>query len=350
MNPLKGREILITGGTGSLGKTLTKLLIKDNHNPRGIRIFSRDELKQWNMQREMVSFQQEHGTDIKIAYIVGDIRNYDSLYRAFENVDVIINTAAMKQIPTCENNPIEAILTNVNGVKNIIKASLSRKVKQVMHVSTDKAVHAVNLYGTTKAVGEKLMVHANVYSGRKKTAFSCCRYGNVLGSRGSIIPLFMQQISEGVPVTITDLRMTRFWITLPTVGRFLLSRIIDMQGGEIFIPRMNALSIMKIVYYLWNEKQRKEKSINITNMRPGEKMHECIIAPEEVAIKIITQAKLNSSTLKKNGQIESDIDIGDWYYKISHESNYSPDPLFSNSKENHELTEKEFKNMLKETV
>lgn len=278
MRFLEGKEILITGGTGSLGKTLTKLLIKDGHKPHGIRIFSRDELKQWQMQEEMDVFQAGLNTNIKIAYIIGDIRNYDSLYRAFESVNVVINAAAMKQIPTCENNPLEAVITNVDGVENVIRAALARNVKRVMHISTDKAVMPINLYGATKAVGEKLMVHANVYVGRKGMMFSCCRYGNVLGSRGSIVPLFRKQIAEGRPITLTHKNMTRFWTTLSRVGRFLLGRIGDMQGGEIYVPFMKACKITEVIKALL---PNPDYEIAFTGIRSGEKMHECLIAPQE---------------------------------------------------------------------
>ena len=277
-NCISGKEIILLGGTGSLGKTLTKLLIRDGHNPHGIRIFSRDEAKQWQMRDEIKAFQAKHGTDVPTAYIIGDVRCYDSLYRAFENVDMVINAAAMKQIPACEANPIEAVMTNVDGAQNVIKAALARNVKRIMHISTDKAVYPINLYGATKAVAEKLFIQANVYSGRKGVAFSCCRYGNVLGSRGSIVPLFKQQIAEGKPITLTHPLMTRFWISLPKVANFLLNRLCDMQGGEIFIPNMGALEMSEMLVHLLPGLNYPIEEIGV---RKGEKMHECLIAEEE---------------------------------------------------------------------
>lgn len=325
------KEILITGGTGSLGKTLTKLLIKE-HNPRGIRIFSRDEVKQWQMAGEIKVFQTDLGKQVPISYIIGDIRNYESLYRAFENVDIVINTAAMKQIPTCETNPLEAVMTNVDGTQNVIKAALTRNVKHVMHVSTDKAVHAVNLYGATKTVAEKLIIHANaVYSGRKDIKFSCCRYGNVLGSRGSIIPLFKKLIENNEPITVTHKDMTRFWITLPSVGRFLLHRLQTMEGGEIFVPNMRACKIIDLVRYV---QPYDNYPITFTGIRQGEKMHECLIALEES----------NTVWEEQNGwSIKSHKKVFDW-------DPLADNGLYSNSIDNKYIDKKNMLEMLKEEV
>lgn len=324
---LQNKEILITGGTGSLGKTLTKLLIKDNHQPHGIRILSRDELKHWQMKQEINDFQTKHKSNINVSYIVGDIRNYESLYRAFENVDIVINTAAMKQIPTCEINPLEAVMTNVGGVENVIKAALARNVKRVMQVSTDKAVYPINLYGATKTVAEKLIIQANVYSGRKGIMFSCCRYGNVLGSRGSIIPLFKQQIADNKSITITHEDMTRFWITLPRVGRFLLNRLKAMEGGEIFIPYMKACTMKAMKDYIV---PKPDYPVNYIGVRKGEKLHECLIAEEET-----WRRGEHGYTVSLR---YSDMGIGAYYSNGYQKTKVG------------ELTELEFRDMLKEVL
>lgn len=325
---LINKEILITGGTGSLGKMLVKLLIKDKHVPKGIRIFSRDELKQWQMSGEIKEYQKEHGTQIPISYIIGDVREYESLFRAFTNVDIVINAAAMKQVPACEDNPLEAVMTNVNGVQNIIKAALACKVSKVMQVSTDKAVEPVNLYGATKAVAEKLMIHANVYTRNEKTIFSCCRYGNVLGSRGSIVPLFKQQIKENKDITITHKDMSRFWISLTAAAGFILQKIKYMQKGEIYIPIMKACYITDIVNYL-----SRGYPIQYTGIRHGEKLHECLISIYEYAL--LTPSGF---TVKKH--------IDPW-----NDSPQYKEGLYSNVIANKEkLNEEEFKKMLVEEI
>jgi FlaA1/EpsC-like NDP-sugar epimerase len=273
---LRGKEILITGGTGSLGKTLTKALIKDGHAPRGIRIFSRDEAKHSQMEREMQAYQEERGTTIPIAYLIGDVRDRERVRQAMRNVDVVIHAAAMKQVPACEKDPDEAIQTNVIGTANVVKAILDNDVERAMYVSTDKAVYPINLYGATKMTAEKLFIHSNIYSGRKDIKFSCCRYGNVFGSRGSVIPIFQQQLKEGRPFTITHPHMTRFWITLPTVARFLLTRLNDMDGGEIFVPIMPSCTMETLVKYL-----DPRHPVAYTGMRFAEKKHETLITKEE---------------------------------------------------------------------
>lgn len=353
MSYLEGKEVLITGGTGSLGKTLVKLLIKDGHRPHGVRVFSRDELKQWQMAGEIKEYQRGLGTDVRVAYIIGDVRNYESLYRAFENVDVVIHAAALKQIPACEDNPIEAVLTNVTGTENVIKAALARNVKRSMYVSTDKAVHAVNLYGATKAVAEKMFVHANVYSGRKGLRFSCCRYGNVLASRGSVVHTFQKCLDTGQSLPITDEAMTRFWISLPRVGRFLLRRVDDMEGGEIFVPEMNSLPVMDLGKFLWEKKFPELNCLNMIynhiGVRPGEKVHECLIAPEELVMEeSVAHIGMWDSPDPVLGEFEH-------YYTIVRcptdpEHERTEVPLYSNSPKNHTLTKEEFFELLNEEV
>lgn len=274
---IEGKEILIIGGTGSLGKTITKELIH-NHKPRGIRIYSRDEFKQWEMKKEMQDTNYWKGNDgIGVSFLVGDVRDCKRLNRAMNGVDIVINAAAMKQVPACEYNPIEAVKTNIHGAENIIDCAIDNKVKNVMHISTDKAVEPINLYGATKTVAEKLFVHANVYTGDHGTKFSCCRYGNVLGSRGSIIPLFKEQIEKGY-VTITDPDMTRFWITLDQVAKFILNSICEMQGCEIFIPKMPSMLITELAKSL---SKGKDIDYKIIGMRQGEKLHECLVSKYE---------------------------------------------------------------------
>lgn len=333
MGYLYDKEVLITGGTGSLGKTLVKVLIKDRHLPRGIRIFSRDEQKHYMMEQEMKEYQSILKTKIPIAYTVGDVRDFSRLTQAMENVDVVIHTAAMKHIPVCEDNPLEAIHTNVTGSANVVRACLDRNVERAMFVSTDKAVHPINLYGFTKGAAEKLFIHANIYSGRKRTRFAVCRYGNVLGSKGSVVPMFLKLIKEKKPLPVTHIEMTRFWITLPTVARFLIDRIGSMAGREIFIPRMNALPILEMIKYITSEENPR---IDYIGMRPGEKLHECLIAPEETAERVCSE--------------EIDEEYSDYYYRVGIGGLPNKLALYSNSQENESIDKKEFEKMLQEEV
>ena len=264
------KEILITGGTGSLGKTITKLL-KTKYKPKGIRIFSRDELKQWEFKKELQRLNLDDG----VAFLLGDVRDKNRLDRAMNRVDLVYNTAAMKQVPACEENPVEAIKTNIEGAMNILDSSIDNKVDSVIHVSTDKAVYPVNLYGATKTVAEKLFLHGNAYSGKNGTKFSVCRYGNVLGSRGSIIPLFLEQAKTGT-ITITDFNMTRFWITMERVSNFIVQAGTEQLGNVIYIPKMPSVLIVNMAQAIAPKCKIKEIGI-----RKGEKLHECLIAEEE---------------------------------------------------------------------
>lgn len=266
-------EILITGGTGTLGKTLTKILCSE-YSPKGIRIYSRDEFKQWEMRNSMKEWNKN---DIPIEFILGDVRDFENINRALNRVDIVINCAAMKQVPACENNPIEAIETNITGAKNIINACIDNKVSQCLHVSTDKAVYPVNLYGKTKAVAEDLFIFGNTYSGSQGTRFNCVRYGNVLGSRGSVIPLFREQAKKG-KVTVTDKKMTRFFITIDRVSRFILSMIEEplFRSGFIFVPKMPSMKIVDLI-----EALTPDVHIEQIGIRKGEKLHECLITFEE---------------------------------------------------------------------
>lgn len=264
---IENKVILVTGGTGSFGQKFTEIALR-NHNPKAIRIFSRGELLQLQMNHRF-------SNDPKLRFFVGDVRDRERIYRAMNDVDIVIHAAALKQVPTCEYNPIEAVKTNIEGTINIIDAAIDNNVEKAIAISTDKAVQPVNLYGATKLVMEKLFIQANVYTSSKKTKFSCTRYGNVVGSRGSVIPLFMDQKETG-EISITDERMTRFWITLEQGVNFVIKCIDRMSGGEIFIPKIPTMKIMDIADAIAPEAKRK-----IIGIRPGEKINEVLLTSEE---------------------------------------------------------------------
>src|SRR5688572_9995915 len=262
---LRDKTVLVTGGTGSFGKKFTEIVLRDYH-PKKLIILSRDELKQHEMRQIYPD-----GGDSPMRYFIGDVRDRDRLYRAFHGVDIVIHAAALKQVPACEYNPFEAVQTNVIGAKNVIDAAIDQGVKKVMALITDKAVNPINLYGATKLCAEKLFVHGNSYSGEGGCRFSCARYGNVVGSRGSVIPLFMEQRPSGV-ITVTDQRMTRFWITLDQGVDFVLQCIGAMEGGEIFVPKIPSMHIMELVKAI-----APDCRIEYTGIRPGEKVHEVLV-------------------------------------------------------------------------
>lgn len=263
------KSILITGGTGSFGKEFVKTLLEKHKNFKRIIIFSRDELKQYEMRNSGYN-------NSKLRYFIGDVRDIDRLKMAFQGVDVVVHAAALKHVPSSEYNPMECIKTNIIGAENVINAALDCGVKKVIALSTDKAVNPINLYGATKLVAEKLFIQANAYSGSNKTKFSCVRYGNVLGSRGSIIPTLIKQKKEGV-ITITDPRMTRFWITIEQSVNFVLKCFDLMNGGEVFIPKIPSLSIVNLVKLV-----APNSKIKYIGIRPGEKLHEVLLAEDEV--------------------------------------------------------------------
>ncbi|MBI3335777.1 MAG: UDP-N-acetylglucosamine 4,6-dehydratase (inverting) [Candidatus Portnoybacteria bacterium] len=267
-SPLYNKTILITGGTGSLGKACVNVLLK-KYKPKAVRVYSRDELKQWEMCREF-------NNNRRLRFFIGDVRDLNRLKRAVEDVDIVIHAAALKQLPSCEYNPIEAVRTNIDGAVNVIDAALDNKVEMVLAVSTDKAVNPINLYGATKLCAEKLFIQANNYRGEKRqTKFSVVRYGNVLGSRGSVVPLFYQQREENI-LTVTDKRMTRFWITLPHAIKFVLSCFELMRGGEIFIPKIPSMKVIELAKAI-----APRARIKFIGQRTGEKIHEYLITPEE---------------------------------------------------------------------
>ena len=263
----KDKTVLITGGTGSFGRKFIQTMLNEYH-PKKLIIFSRDELKQHEMRT--AGFD-----DPSLRYFIGDVRDEDRLRRAMHDVDIAVHAAALKQVPACEYNPIEAIQTNVTGTKNVIDAALDRQVRHVMVISSDKAANPVNLYGATKLVAEKLAVQANAYAGPDPVRFSCVRYGNVVGSRGSVIPLFLKQRNTG-RVTVTDPRMTRFWMTLDQGVRFVISCIERMHGGEVFVPKLPSMNIMDLVQAV-----APECEVEYTGIRPGEKVHEVLISEDE---------------------------------------------------------------------
>jgi UDP-N-acetylglucosamine 4,6-dehydratase len=261
--------ILVTGGTGSFGRKFVEIVLAELA-PKKLVVFSRDELKQHEMRQQF----PDTG-DSPMRYFLGDVRDRERLYRAFYGVDVVVHAAALKQVPACEYNPFEAILTNVMGAKNVIDAAIDCGVKRVMAISTDKAVNPINLYGATKLCAEKLFVDGNQYVGDRATRFSCARYGNVVGSRGSVIPIFLAQRQNG-RITITDPAMTRFWLTLEQGVRFVLRSIEEMHGGEIFVPKIPSMSLVEL-----SEALAPGCDIDVIGIRPGEKTHEVLVSEDE---------------------------------------------------------------------
>jgi FlaA1/EpsC-like NDP-sugar epimerase len=278
---IEGKEFLITGGCGTLGKELICQL-KRNHKPKGIRIYSRDEYK--HLQAKAYFLNQ--GISIEnIAFIIGDIKDYSQLKRAMRNVDIVIHTAALKQVPACEDNPIEAQSINVVGAQNIMIAAWEKKVEQVVNIATDKGVYPVNIYGMTKALAEKSFIFGSIYTGKRKPYFKSCRYGNVIGSRGSVIPVWKQQVKDIGKIKITNREMTRFFIPLKEVAKFVIDRLHENETGKIYIPKMKSIQMGKLADILFPGVPQQEIGI-----RPGEKIHETIITAEES-----TFAKVNDN-------------------------------------------------------
>lgn len=267
MSILDDKVILLTGGTGSFGNKFTEIVLNE-HEPKAIRIFSRDEKKQFDMAKK---FKGEN----RVRFFIGDVRDKYRLRRAMMSVDIVVHAAALKQVPACEYNPIEAVRTNIDGAINIIDDAIDMGIDQVMAISTDKAVHPVNLYGSTKMTAEKLFIQGNSYVGVTKTKLSCVRYGNVIGSRGSVVPVFLEQKKTGV-LTITDEKMTRFWVTLGQGVRFVINCIDRMKGGEIFIPKIPSMSIIDLAETIAPDAEKK-----IIGIRPGEKIHEILLTEDE---------------------------------------------------------------------
>lgn len=264
------KTILITGGTGSFGKKFTKRVLNE-YNPKKIIIYSRDEYKQFLMQRQF----KEHAK--KLRFFIGDVRDEKRLYRAFDGVDFVIHAAALKQVPAAEYNPIEAVKTNIHGAENIINAAIDKGVKKVIALSTNKAVNPVNLYGATKLVSDKLFISGNAYVGDKDTLFSVVRYGNVSGSRGSVIPFFKSLLDQNKNVIpITDSRMTRFWITLDEAVDLVIKAINEAKGGELYVKKCPSFKVTDLAKAM-NDKCEFE----YVGIRPGEKLHEVMITEED---------------------------------------------------------------------
>lgn len=261
------KVVLVTGGTGSFGKKFIRIMLNEYH-PSKIIIFSRDELKQHEMRAAGYN-------DPSLRYFIGDIRDKERCLRAFDGVDVVIHAAALKQVPACEYNPMEAIKTNILGSSNVIDASIDAGVSRVVALSTDKAVNPVNLYGATKLAAEKLFVQSNAYAGGREVRFACVRYGNVVGSRGSVVPVFLKQRETG-KVTVTDDRMTRFWISLEQGVRFVIRAAENMYGGEVFVPKIASMKVVDLAKAIAPKAQ-----VEIIGIRPGEKLHEVLISDDE---------------------------------------------------------------------
>lgn len=271
---LNDRSILITGGTGSFGKCFTKYVL-ENYSPRKIIIYSRDEFKQFMMAND--EFFKDHAKQLR--FFIGDVRDKERLERALEDVDYVVHAAALKQVPACEYNPAEAIKTNINGAQNVIDACLNRGVKKVVALSTDKAVNPVNLYGGTKLVSDKLFIAANAYAGKKDITFSIVRYGNVAGSRGSVIPFFRGLIEQGATeLPITDYRMTRFWISLEEGVELVIKALAEAKGGETFISKIPSFYVKDLAEAMLPGCTTREVGI-----RPGEKLHEIMVTTEDSA-------------------------------------------------------------------
>ena len=264
MKFLDGRSLLVTGGTGSFGKRLVQTLLSET-TVRRIVIFSRDELKQYEMQ-------QAYGAEERLRFFIGDVRDRERLYRAFHDVDFVVHAAALKQVPAAEYNPFEAVKTNVHGAQNVIDAAIDTGVERVVALSTDKACSPVNLYGATKLVSDKLFVNGNAYASGTRTRFAVVRYGNVVGSRGSVVPYFRQLASTGT-LPITDERMTRFWITLEQGVRFVIESLERMHGGELFVPKIPSMRVVDLAHAM-----APEARLQAVGIRPGEKLHEEMIS------------------------------------------------------------------------
>ncbi len=263
----KDQVVLVTGGTGSFGKKFIEIMLAE-YQPAKLIVYSRDELK----QHEMRAAGFDHPN---LRYFIGDVRDLPRLKRAMRGVDIVVHAAALKQVPACEYNPMEAIKTNILGSSNVVDAALDTGVKRVLALSTDKAVNPVNLYGATKLAAEKLIVQSNSYAGGREPGLSCVRYGNVVGSRGSVVPVFLRQ-RESKALTITDERMTRFWLSLEQGVRFVIRSIEQMQGGEVFVPKIPSMNVVDLAKAV-----APDAELEFIGIRPGEKLHEMLISRDE---------------------------------------------------------------------
>jgi len=277
-NIFKDKKIMVTGGTGSIGSEIVRRVLQ--YDPKVVRILSRDESKQFELEQEIGHLEI-------VRFLIGDIRDKDRLYRAFEDIDIVFHAAAMKHVPACEYNPFEAVKTNVVGTQNVIDAALDNGVEKVIGISTDKAASPINTMGATKLLAEKLIIDANFYKGNRKTVYSCVRFGNVMGSRGSVIPLFEKQIQNGGPVTLTDPEMTRFMMTIPQAVDLVFKATKKAHGGEIFIFKMPVVKLGDLAQVMIENlatrcgHKSEEIQINTIGIRNGEKMYEHLMNEEE---------------------------------------------------------------------
>ena len=267
MIDLNGMTILLTGGTGSFGNAFVERVTRCWPDAV-VRVYSRDELKQSQMR--------DRFGDRQVRYLIGDVRDRARMTRAVEGADIVVHAAAMKQVPACEYNPFEAVRTNVLGAQHVVDAAIDARVRKVVALSTDKAVNPVNLYGATKLCAEKIFVQGNAYAAQRATRLACVRYGNVVGSRGSVVPVFRDQLARDGRITITDERMTRFWITLPQAVDLVLHALDNMEGGEVFVPKIPSMRVVELADAIAPDAPRE-----LIGIRPGEKLHEILITADE---------------------------------------------------------------------
>ncbi len=323
MSQLDGASVLITGATGSLGNSLLKYFLK-NTQVRRIAVFSRDELKQHNLRSQLHD-------DPRLRWFLGDIRDLARLKRAFHGVDYVIHAAALKQVDTGEYNPMEFIKTNVLGSQNVIDASIDAGVKRVVALSTDKASSPINLYGATKLTADKLFIAANNYSYTYGTTFSVVRYGNVMGSRGSVIPFFQEIASKGGPLPITDLRMTRFWISIEAATKFVVDSLELMTGGELYVPRIPSMKIVDLANAIAPGIELKE-----IGMRPGEKLHEEMISAEDSRRTIVLENRFVVTPV-----------VAEWGYKDPIGSRMPEGQAYKSDTNDLWMSESDIKNFIK---
>jgi UDP-N-acetylglucosamine 4,6-dehydratase len=323
MSQLDGASVLITGGTGSLGKSLVEYLLNET-KVRRIAIFSRDELKQQHMRIQLKE-------DSRLRWFLGDVRDLDRLKRAFHGVDYVIHAAALKQVDTGEYNPMEFIKTNVLGSQNVIDASIDAGVKRVVALSTDKASSPINLYGATKLTADKLFVAANNYSYTYGTTFSVVRYGNVMGSRGSVIPFFQEIAAQGKPLPITDLRMTRFWISIESAVKFVIESLEIMTGGELYVPRIPSMKIVELANAVAPGANLEE-----IGMRPGEKLHEEMISADDSRRTIILENRFVVTPV-----------VAEWGYEPPIGSRMSEGQAYRSDTNDLWMSESDIKNFIK---
>lgn len=323
----ENKNILITGGTGSFGKKFTQIVVTE-YNPKKVIVYSRDEFKQFEMHKQFIQYEE------KLRFFIGDVRDKERLNRAMHGVDFVVHAAALKQVPAMEYNPAEAVKTNILGAMNVIDCAIENRVTKVVALSTDKACNPINLYGATKLCSDKLFVAGNHYVGGEKPRFSVVRYGNVVGSRGSVIPFFLEKRKTGV-LPITDKRMTRFWITLEQGVRFVIKAFERMFGGEIFVPKIPSMKITDLA-----EAIAPECKMEIVGIRPGEKLHEVMISEDDAR---------NTVELEDCYIIQPAFH---WWDRNNHPQGKSVPEGFRYASDTNEkwLTKKELKEMIREFV